>query len=128
MVIKIIVYIFVLFNLILYIMYRIKDISKVKLNPGELLIKLILKKRSIIVAHDDTKDFESIDYCTVIAVGPSVEDVEPGDYVMGFNNVSGMEWEGDTYGIIHRLSCTMVVSPDNFNFDKPKPEKSKIIS
>jgi len=101
-------------------MYRIKDLEKIKMNDGNVLIKIHKKESKIILAGDDN-DPSLVDHAEIIAVSKSVDDLKKGDIVLEFKTVYGFEWEEEHYAVVHRLSIGMAVDKANFDIKKKKP-------
>jgi hypothetical protein len=106
-------------------MDRVKDISKVRLAPGYVLIKIKLKQSLIIAPDKKEKSGPMVDYADVISVGKEVTDILPGDVVLDFRTTEGFEWQGDQYAIVPRMNIKFSVERDNFNFDGIFEKKTK---
>lgn len=102
-------------------MQRIKDVSKIKMNEGNVLIKIHKKESKIILPDSDGDENPSVDYAEVVALGKKVEGLEVGNIILEFKTVYGFEWESSHYAIVHRLSIGMAVDKDNFDLSRKKP-------
>lgn len=99
-------------------MEKIKDLKKVILTEGSILVEIIEPKR-IILRPDGSTDKDS--YAKVILAGPNVTDIEEGDLIIKYSgNVYGytMKTKIDdkerTIAIMHRGAVTVAVKSDNF--------------
>ena len=95
-------------------MERVKDISKLKLGAGYVLLKMHFKNSTILAPGSMSKDNAQLSYAEVIEVGPTVIDLEVGDIALDFTTKEGFEWKGDKYTIIARMSIKVATSRDNF--------------
>lgn len=102
-------------------MHRIKDVSKIKMNEGNILIRIYKKESTIILPDSDKNEIPAVDYAEVVAVGEKIEGLKIGDVILEFKTVYGFEWKGDNYAVVHRLSIGIAVSKSNFDFKKKKP-------
>lgn len=98
-------------------MEKIKDVTKIIIPEGSVLVEVIHPKR-VILTPDGTEDQDS--YLKVLVVGKSVNDIEVGDicvkstsgiYVYSANEGKSNE---KRYAVIYRSSMSIVVKPDNF--------------
>jgi len=105
-------------------MERVKDISKLKLSAGYVLIKLNFKNSPILAPGSMSKNNEQLSHAEVVAYGATVEDLTIGDIVLDFTSKEGFEWEGDKYTIIARMNIRIVTSKSNF--DNGKKGKARI--
>lgn len=110
-------------------MKRIKDVSKVKLKPSEILVEVFFVKSLIIKPGQEGKNTD-FDYAKILAKGSDVKTYEVGDIVLdaapskAFNiDVNGVE---HTYAILQYFSVDWVVSADNFDFNKDK--KTRVLN
>jgi len=109
-------------------MERIKDISKMKLQLGSVLMKIHMKN-SRIIAPDKKNSSNSplVDYATVIAMSKEITDLEVGDIVLDFRTTEGFPWRGEQYAVLPRMSIKVAVSPEDFDnkvVDLPKSLKN----
>ncbi len=99
----------------------IKDITKIKLNKGNVLVKVYEKQSNILIVKDleeaAVPSEETLDYVEVKVVGPEVEDLEVGDIILDFSNGLGMMIGDQAYLIIHRLSINLAVTADNIDLE-----------
>jgi len=106
-------------------MHRIKSVEKIKMNPGNVLIKIHFRDSKIIIPNKSVDyDGPAIDYAEVVAVSSDITDLKKGDIILEFKTVYGFEYESDYYAIVHRLALNMVIGTTNF--DK-KRVKSKLV-
>lgn len=99
-----------------------------KLNPGNVLLKIHRKKRNIILPDEDINvNSESIasDYAEIVAVGPDIKDLKPGDIVLDFGSVKGFEYNDEFYGVALRLMLTLAVDKDNFDLKRKTKDDDK---
>ena len=94
-------------------MERVKDISKIRIVDGNVLIQ-IHKKKSRIIMPDSDESTGDIDYATVVAVTESIDDIEVGDIVADFASSYGFKWDNFFFAIVPRHSIRIAVKPDNF--------------
>lgn len=106
-------------------MDRVKDISKVRIAPGYVLIKIKIKKSLIVAPDSNQKGGPLVDYADVIAIGREVTDILPGDVVLDFRTTEGFEWQKEQYAIVPRMIIKFSVERDNFNFDGVLGRKAK---
>jgi hypothetical protein len=102
-------------------MYRIKDIEKIKMNDGNVLIKIHKKESKIILPNEDSNDSPHVDHAEVIAIASDITDLKKGDIIMEFKTVYGFEWNEENYAVVHRLSIGIAFDKINFNIKKAKP-------
>jgi len=101
-------------------MHRIKDITKVKMNKGNVLIQIHQKTSKIILTDADGDNSPTVDYAEVVSVAEDIDDLKKGDIILEFKTVYGFQWEEGDYAVVHRLSIGMAVNKPNFDFKKKK--------
>jgi archaellum component FlaF (FlaF/FlaG flagellin family) len=107
------------------IMERVKDISKLKLGVGWVLMKIHVKSTLIVTPENNGSNNVNVDYAEVIAVATDIKDLEVGDIILDFHNTKGFEYKGDQYALIPRMSIKIAVAVDNFlHKKKVKPENN----
>jgi len=99
-------------------MERIKDITKVILPKGHVLLKMHMKEKSQIILADTVTDRNRYDvsYGEIISKASNIEYYDVGDIVMDFGPSEGFKWNDDQYCLVLDLVLGMVVKPDNFDF------------
>lgn len=97
-------------------MERIKDISKIKMVDGTVLLQ-VYKKESKIILPDSSESQEDIAYSVVIAVTDSITDLQVGDIVLDFTSHMGFKWDEFFFALVPRHSVKIAVSPENFKGD-----------
>jgi len=97
-------------------MERVKNISKIKLSSGYVLLKLHIKESLIL--SPDKKDLggPQINYAEVVATGTTIEDLHEGDVVLDFKSTEGFKWRGDQYALTPRMNIKFAIERDNFIF------------
>jgi len=95
-------------------MQRVKDITKLKLVDGNLLIKIHKKESNIIMPEGSKSSMNNCDYAEVVTLTNSIKDLKVGDIVLDFETTSGFTWEDDIYAMVPRYALKGCVSPDNF--------------
>jgi len=100
-------------------MERIKDVTKIRLYQGSVLMKVILKNQKII-APDGNSVSNVTDHGVIIAKAPDVKDLEIGDIVLDFRATDAFEWRRDKYAIIPRMNIKVAVPEDQIDFDANK--------
>ena len=106
-------------------MDRIKDISRVRLPLGWVLIKIHLKDSKIITLDSKEKSGPQVDYADIIIVAKDIEDILPGDVVLDFRATEGFKWKEEQYTLVPRMNIKVVVERSNFNFDGIFGRKTK---
>lgn len=102
-------------------MHRIKDVTKIKMNNGNVLIKVYKKESNIILTGSDKNSSSNVDHAEVVSTAEDVTDLKKGDIILEFKTVYGFEWEEGNYAIVHRLSIGMAITKTNFDSKKAKP-------
>jgi hypothetical protein len=95
-------------------MERIKDISKLRMYTGSVLIKIKMKQNKIVAPEGNTPQ-SMVEYAEVIAIHPDVKDLEVGDIVLDFRTSEAFDYCGDKYSVVPRNNVKVAVSPDNFD-------------
>ena len=107
-------------------MKRIKDVSKTKLKPSEVLVEVYFVKSLIIKPGQEGKNTD-FDYAKILALGSDVKTYSVGDIVLDATPSKAFNIEVDgvthTYAILNYFNLDWVVSPDNFDLNKDKPSK-----
>ena len=102
-------------------MHRIKDIEKIKMNDGNVLIRVHKKESKIILPNEDSNNSPHVDYAEVVSVAEDVDDLKKGDIILEFKTVYGFEWEDKHYAVVHRLSIGIAFTKSNFDAKRKKP-------
>jgi hypothetical protein len=97
-------------------MERVKDLSKIKMPMGYVLIEIVMKKSKIIAP---TKRNEKLpdplaSYAIVTALSQEINNVSVGDIVLDFRSDGGFIHSGRHYAMVPRMNIRISVSPDNF--------------
>lgn len=104
---------------------NVKDLSKVILNPQDVLVKatLIKKKETKIIltglSDEDKADFEEWS-AVIIATGKDVDVFNVGDIVVEFKSNQlqsrslGKEEDADRISVIHMNNIEIAATPDNY--------------
>lgn len=99
-------------------MEKIRDISKVILPEGHMIIEMREPKKSVIITPDGSESPDA--YAVVIVVHDSVKDIQPGDILIKISGkfygwpVKQSDGSEKQYGLIHRGGVQVAVHPDNF--------------
>ena len=100
-------------------MNRIKNISEVVINGGEVLVKMIerTRKSGIILPESSMKDEDNSDFGIVIAIGSEIKDLEVGDIVLKTRTSEspGFEYKDETLLLLNRYNITVAIKPVNFD-------------
>jgi hypothetical protein len=96
-------------------MERIKDISKMKLQLGSVLIKIKLKG-GVILAPEGNTPKPMVDYAEVVALSKDITDLSIGDIVLDFRTAEGFDWKNDKYAVIPRMNVKVAVDKEDFDF------------
>lgn len=100
-------------------MNRIKDISKVGIGDGFVLLK-VYPKKSVIITPDaldkKNKNMPQMDYAEVVAVGPNCGSIKTGDIVISFNSggSEAYKWQEEMYWFVPRIQIKFYVESNNF--------------
>lgn len=97
-------------------MERIKDISKLKLWQGSVLIKIHLKKSKILAPEAKATPQPMIDYAEIVSLSEDIKDLKVGDILLDFRTTEGFDWNGDKYAVVPRMNVKVAVDRDNFKF------------
>jgi len=97
-------------------MERVKDLSKLKLCLGSVLIKIHLKTSKIL----STSVSNNADYAEVIAISPDVTDLAIGDIVLDFKSNEGFKWNNEHYAQVARMAIKIATDKENFNLSVAK--------
>ncbi len=100
-------------------MERVKDVTKVRMFQGSVMIKIILKNKNII-APDRGKVDNITDYAEIVKVSPDVTDLKEGDIVLDFRTTEAFDWKESKYAIIPRMSIKIAVPREDFEFPVKK--------
>lgn len=103
-------------------MERVRDVTKIRMFQGSVMIKIVLKNQKII-APDKSRVDNLTDYAEIIKVSPDVTDLKEGDIVLDFRTSEAFDWRGDKYAIIPRMSIKIALPREEFEFPVVK-EKS----
>lgn len=95
-------------------MERIKDISKVILPGGHILVRVYEKEKSKIIMPDNSDKSAQADYAEVVQVSKDIEDLKPGDVVIDFSTSNAFKWEDKTYAIVFRHQIMVAVDKEYF--------------
>ena len=98
-------------------MERIKDISKIKLNPGDVILSFRRGENSKIILTGKSKTEAGSTYFAVVEViGSDVTKAEVGDIVLRPDVRKIIGWTRDDveYGILPQHALEVIISPDNF--------------
>ncbi len=105
-------------------MDRIKDITKLRLFKGGVLVKIHDKKKRLIHTIDEdtkvSKATSNFSHGEVVAKAENVDWVEIGDIILDFGSAEIFKWHEDQYCIILDMTINIVVTPDNFDIKKEK--------
>lgn len=106
-------------------MERVKDVTKIRMFQGSVMIKIVLKNQKI-VAPDKSRVDNVTDYAEIIMVSPDVTDLQVGDIVLDFRTSEAFDWRGDKYAIIPRMSIKIAVPKEEFINTKKKVDTKKL--
>ena len=106
-------------------MERVKDVTKIRMFQGSVMIKIVLKNQKII-APDKNRVDNVTDYAEIITVSPDVTDLKVGDIVLDFRTSEAFDWRGDKYAIIPRMSIKIAVPKEEFINTKKKVDTKKL--
>ena len=99
-------------------MEKIKDITKVILEPGFMLAEMIEPKKKLIISPDGADSPDA--YGKVVVAHEDVKDIGPGDLLIKISgNVYGWpvkqpDGKEKKFIMIHRAAVQIAVHPDNF--------------
>ena len=100
-------------------MDRIKDLTKLRLYKGGVLIKLFEKKKRIVqTLNEDTtysKDDINFSHGEVVAKAENVDWLEIGDIVLDFGSAEVFKWKEERYCIVLDMTINIITTPDNFD-------------
>jgi hypothetical protein len=97
-------------------MDRVKDITKLIMYQGSVLIRIEMKETKIISTESANNSL--VNYAVVVATSPDVVDIKVGDIILDFRPAEGFLWKGSKYAILPRMSIKVAVEADNFNTGK----------
>jgi hypothetical protein len=97
-------------------MNRIKDVSKIKLALGYVLVKIYMKQSLIMTPDLKDKGGPQVDYAEVVAVAKDQVDINVGDIVLDFRTTEGFKWQDDDYALVPRQGIKVATSRDNFDY------------
>jgi hypothetical protein len=106
-------------------MDRVKEISKLGVRDGYVLIKLKFKSSLILKPAMREKSGPQVDYAEVIVVGATIEDIKVGDIVIDFSTTKGFEYKGEQYALVPRMNIHFFVEPNNFDFNANRGTEGK---
>ena len=95
-------------------MERIKDLSKIKMALGYVLLKVYMKNTMIVTPDAKSMGGPQVDYAEVVAFSSDVTDLKGGDIVLDFMTAKGFEWNNEQYVMIPRQGIKIVVESNNF--------------
>lgn len=96
-------------------MDKVKDLSKVRMPAGKVLVKVVEKKSIVITTAKDDNMSNFSHY--VIINANEVDWLKDGDIVVaaeGINNQGGFEISGEIYMVINNFNITAVTNKENF--------------
>jgi hypothetical protein len=95
-------------------MERVKDLSKIKMANGYVLIEVIMKKSSILSPDPKSTLKPMADYAIVAALSPDITDLNVGDIVLDFRSTEGFTFNKKNFAMIPRMNVKIAVTPENF--------------
>ena len=105
-------------------MDRIKDITKLRLFKGAVLLELYEKKKRLIKTLDESSSFGKDDvnfsHGEVIAKAENVTWLELGDVILDFGTAEVFKWHDKKYCIVLDMTINIITKPDNFDVKKVK--------
>jgi len=106
-------------------MDRIKDITKLKLFKGGLLLELHEKKKRLIQTIDESnttygKDDINFSHAEVIAVADNVDWIKIGDIILDFGSAEVFAWHDKKYCIVLDMTVNILTDKSNFDVTKAK--------
>jgi len=104
-------------------MDRVKDISKMKIRAGYVLLKVHTKESLILAPAKKELSGPQVDYAEVIIVGPTIEDLTAGDIVIDFKSTEGFKWGSSQFAMVPRMNIGMAIERDNFKFKENAKKK-----
>jgi hypothetical protein len=99
-------------------MERVKDLSKLKLCLGSVLIKIHMKDSKIL--STTTNNSALADYAEVTAISADITDLNIGDIVLDFRSNEGFKWNNEHYALIPRMNIKIASDKDNIDLFKDK--------
>ena len=96
-------------------MDRVKDISKIKLNKGYVLLRLVMKNSNILTPLTITDGGPQLKYAEVVSFSDDIEGLNIGDIVLDFGSSKVFEWQKNKYCIVPRMMLKFVIEKNNFN-------------
>ena len=105
-------------------MDRIKDIKKLRLFKGGVLVKIHEKAKRLIQTLDEdpsvSKDDINFSHGEVIAKADNVDWIDVGDIILDFGSAQVFHWNEEKYTIVLDMTINIIVKPDNFDATKKK--------
>ena len=98
-------------------MERVKDISRLKISNGYVLLRLAMKDSKILTPNSIKDGGPQLNYAEVISFGGDIKDLTPGDIILDFKSSEVFEWGKSKYCIIPRMMIKFAVERINFTFD-----------
>lgn len=96
-------------------MDRIKKIEDVILRNDMVLTRLHEKGLGLIITNVAESNNSDFDYCTVVAKGSNVANVEVGDIIMKGTPMGGFNHRDVRYAVFTASNINLAVKPDNFD-------------
>jgi len=100
-------------------MDRIKDITKLILFKGAVLVKIHDKATKLIHTLDEkkraSKDSSNFSHGEVVAKADNVEWLEIGDIVLDFGSAEVFKWRDEKYCIVLDMTINIITKPENFD-------------
>ena len=108
-------------------MERVKDVTKIRMYQGSVMIRIELKNQKII-APDASSVTNVTDHAEVVALSPDVKDLEVGDIILDFRTSEAFDWHGEKYAIIPRMNIKIAVPKEEFDrtIEKKKSNLKKL--
>jgi len=105
-------------------MNRVKDVTKIRMYQGSVMIKIKLNNQKII-APDGSSVTNVTDYAEIVAVSPDVTDLQVGDVVLDFRTNEAFDWHDEKYAIIPRMNIKVAVPVEEFDFTIKRTDRSE---
>lgn len=99
-------------------MEKIKDISKVILPEGHMIIEMKEPKKRMIITPEGSESPDA--YAIVVVAHETVKDIQPGDILIKISGkfygwpVKMTDGTEKQFGLIHRGNVQVAIRPDNF--------------
>lgn len=97
-------------------MERVKNISKIKVSSGYVLLQVHIKESLILTPDNKNVAGPQVDYAEVMVIGSNVEDLQVGDIVLDFKSTEGFKWGTGQFALVPRMNIKFAVERDNFTF------------